>query len=130
MYCTPDISCQEQLSLVIRIVDICMDGEFTNPNIKEFFIDFTKICSSTGLNLSNVLLNKLKNVDIDIANCCGQRYDNGTNMVSQYQGIQSRILNQNPRALFMPCWAHSLNLVLKDTAKISARAMHFFRTIK
>ncbi|XP_022169729.1 zinc finger MYM-type protein 1-like [Myzus persicae] len=130
MDCTPDISRQEQLSLVIRIVDMSLDDEFTNPTIKEFFIDFTNICSSTGLNLSNVLLKKLKDYDIDIADCRGQGYDNGANMVGQYQGVQSRILNQNPRALFMPCWAHSLNLVLKDTAKTSARAMHFFGTIE
>lgn len=130
MDCTPDISRQEQLSLVIRIVDMSLDDEFTNPTIKEFFIDFTNICSSTGINLSNVLLKKLKDYDIDIADCRGQGYDNGANMVGQYQGVQSRILNQNPRALFMPCWAHSLNLVLKDTAKTSARAMHFFGTIE
>ncbi|KAF0717433.1 zinc finger MYM-type protein 1-like, partial [Aphis craccivora] len=130
MDCTPDISRQEQLSLVIRIVDMSLDDEFTNPTIKEFFIDFTNICSSTGLNLSNVLLKKLKDYDIDIADCCGQGYDNGANMVGQYKGVQSRILNQNPRALFMPCWAQSLNLVLKDTAKTSARAMHFFGSIE
>lgn len=130
MDCTPDISRQEQLSLVIRIVDMSLEDEFTNPTIKEFFIDFTNICSSTGLNLSNILLNKLKDYDIDIADCRGQGYDNGANMTGQYQGVQSRILNQNPRALFMPCWAHSLNLVLKDTAKTSARAMHFFGTIE
>lgn len=71
MDCTPDINCQEQLSLVIRIVDMSLDDEFTNPTIKEFFKDFTNICSSTGLNLSNVLLNKLKDYDIDIADCRG-----------------------------------------------------------
>jgi len=67
--CMPDIRRQEQLSLVIRIVDMSLDVEYTNPTIKEFFIDFTNICSSTGLNLSNVLLNKLKDYDIDISDC-------------------------------------------------------------
>lgn len=86
--------------------------------------------NSTVLILSNVLLNKLKDYDIDIANRRGQGYDNGANMVGQYQGVQSRILNQNLRAFFIPYWAHSFNLVLKDTAKISARAMQFFETIK
>lgn len=106
------------------------DVEFTNPPIKEFFIDFTNICSSTRLNLSNALWNKLKDNDIDIANCHGRGYDNGANMVGQYQGVQSKILNQNLRALLMPYWAHSLNLVLKNAAKSSAQAMHFFGTIK
>lgn len=130
MDCTPAISRQEQLSLVIRIEDMSLDDEFTNPTIKEFFIDFINICSSTGLNHSNELLKKLKEYDIDIADCRGQGYDNGANMIGHYQGVQSRILNQIPRALFMPCWAHSLNLVLKDTTKTYARAMHFFGTIE
>lgn len=130
MDCTPDISRQEQLSLVLRIVDMDLNNEFTCPTIKEFFIDFTNIFSSTGLNLSNVLLDKMKHYKIEIANCRGQGYDNGTNMTGQYQGVQSRILSQNSRAFFMPCWAHSLNLVLKDTAKVSVQAMHFFGTIE
>lgn len=86
--------------------------------------------SSTGLNLSNVLLKKLESYGFDIADYRGQGYGNGANMVGQYQGVQSRILNQNPRAFFMPCRAHSLNLVLEDTAKVSVQAMHFFGIIE
>lgn len=52
---TPDIGRQEQLSLVLRIVDMDLHNEFASPKIKEFFIDFTNIFSSTGLNLSSVL---------------------------------------------------------------------------
>lgn len=66
MDCTPDISRQEQLSLVLRIVDMDLNNEFTCPTIKEFFIDFTNIFSSTGLNLSNVLLDKMKYYNIII----------------------------------------------------------------
>jgi len=130
MDCTPDISRQEQLSLVLRIVDMDLNNESTCPTIKEFFIDFINIFSSTDLNLSNVLLDKLKHYKTEIANCRGPGYDNGANMTGQYQGVQSRILSQNSRAFFMPCWVHSLNLVLKDTAKVSVQAMHFFGTIE
>jgi len=101
------------------MVDMDLNNEFTCPTIKDFFIDFTNIFTSTGLNISNVLLDKLKHYKIEIANCRGQGYDNGANMTGQYQGVQSRILSQNSRAFFMPCWAHSLNLVLLSKSRYS-----------
>lgn len=38
MDCTPDISRQEQLSLIIRIVDMDNSNENTIPDIKEYFM--------------------------------------------------------------------------------------------
>lgn len=52
----------------------------------------------------------LKN-DLDIKNCHGQSYDNVSNMSGIYNGLQQRIKNLNSLAAFMPCSAHSLNLV-------------------
>ncbi|XP_025423399.1 uncharacterized protein LOC112692814 [Sipha flava] len=46
-------------------------------------------------------------------------------MTGKYQGVQSRILNINPRAFFTPCAAHNLNLVLCDAAKNSTIAITF-----
>lgn len=51
-------------------------------------------------------------------------------MTGQYQGVQSRILQQNSRAFFMPCASHSLNILLRDIAKSSVKAMTFFGTIE
>ncbi|XP_008186326.1 zinc finger MYM-type protein 1-like [Acyrthosiphon pisum] len=63
-------------------------------------------------------------------NCRGQAYDNGSNMVGKYQGVQTRVTNQNPRAFFTPCASHNLNLVLRDAAKNSSRASTFFGTVQ
>ncbi|KAL4119032.1 hypothetical protein QTP88_011905 [Uroleucon formosanum] len=60
----------------------------------------------------------------------GQAYDNGSNMVGKYQGVQTRVTNQNPRAFFTPCASHNLNLVLRDAAKNSSRASTFFGTVQ
>lgn len=60
MDCTPDTSRQEQLSIVIRIVDMDIENESTEPRIKEYFLDFINILDSTGLYLSDVLVEKLK----------------------------------------------------------------------
>lgn len=106
------------------------NNEITDVEIKEYFMDFINIQSSTGLCLSDILISKLKEYQIDLANCRGQGYDNGANMAGQYRGVQARILNQNPREFFILCTAHKLNLVLGDSAKSSTIATHFFGTIE
>lgn len=69
-------------------------------------------------------------MNLDLKNCHGQAYDNGANMVGQKQGVQSRILSENPRAFFVPCTAHSLNLLLGDMASSVPAAMTFFGVIQ
>lgn len=98
MDCTPDTSRQEQLSIVIRIADMDIENESTEPRIKEYFLDFKNIHDSTGLYLSDVLFEKLKIYGIRLNDCRAQGFDNGANMIGQYKGIQARILKQNPRA--------------------------------
>ncbi|KAL6479337.1 hypothetical protein MHYP_G00127700 [Metynnis hypsauchen] len=87
MDCTPDVSHDEQLSVVLRVVD------YTN---------------------------------LDLADCRGQSYDNGSNMQGKKQGVQSRILERNNKALCVPCASHTLNLVVGDAAKSSVTALGFF----
>lgn len=62
-------------------------------------------------------------------NCRGQSYDNGANMAGKYKGVQSRILEKNDLAYFVPCAAHTLNLVGGHAAHTSAEAQTFFGTI-
>ena len=38
-------------------------------------------------------------------------HDNGSNMSGKYSGLQARIRERNPLADYIPCFAHSLNLV-------------------
>lgn len=81
---------------------------------------------TTGLNLSNVILDKLEELQIPFDNCRGQAYDNGANMKGKNQGVQARLLNKNPRALFVPCGAHTMNFVIADSAKSSKDAVGYF----
>lgn len=119
--CTPDISHKEQMSLIVRIVDLV-----PKPNIKEYFLGYMEVVETTGLNLSTVLLDKLKELSIPFDNCRGQAYDNGANMKGKKQGVQARLLQLNSRALFVPCAAHSINLVIADAAKSSRDATGYF----
>ncbi|EFA12991.1 Zinc finger MYM-type protein 1-like Protein [Tribolium castaneum] len=60
----------------------------------------------------------------------GQAYDNGANMKGDKSGVQSRIRVLNPRAFYVPCSSHSLNLVVNDMAKASLEAAKFFNMVQ
>ncbi|KAL5537435.1 hypothetical protein UlMin_042956, partial [Ulmus minor] len=77
--CTPNVSHQEQMSLIIRCVDIST----SLVRIEEYFLGFL-------------------NVD-DTSRAC---------LFRKHQGVQKRLLEINPRALYTPCGCHSLNLVI------------------
>ncbi|XP_060795468.1 zinc finger MYM-type protein 1-like [Neoarius graeffei] len=122
--CTPDISHIEQLSVVIRVV---LMG---TPQIMEHFLGFLEAEESTGQHLASMVLNRLEELGIPFQDCRGQSYDNGANMRGKSKGVQARLLEKNPRALFVPCGAHTLNLVLCDAAKGSTDAMSYFGVLQ
>ena len=72
---------------------------------------------TTGESLSSLILNRLEELNIPIENCKGQSYDNGANMKGKNKGVQAWSLQQNPRAVFVACGAHTLNLAIADAAK-------------
>lgn len=131
--CTPDLSHQEQLSLVIRFVKFENNGTATENegvSVEEHFIEFLDVKSTTGKNLTDVLLEELDKIGLEIKDCRGQGYDNGSNMKGVHSGVQARILEINPMAFYMPCASHSLNLLICDAAKCSPKAMTFFGVVQ
>lgn len=119
--CTPDVSQTEQLSVVIRIVSLEPE-----PHITEHFLFFLEAEESTGQHLASMILKRLQELNIPFEDCRGQSYDNGANMRGKNKGVQARLLEINPLALFVPCGAHTLNLVVADAAKASLEATLYF----
>ena len=89
-----------------------------------------KVDDTSGLGLFNELVGALKSLDLNVNDVRGQGYDNGSNMKGKHQGVKTRLLEINPRALYMPCSCHSLNLTLCDMAKSCSKAITFFGVVQ
>nr|XP_008169192.1 zinc finger MYM-type protein 1-like [Chrysemys picta bellii] len=124
--CTPDVSHEEQMSVVLRFVEC--NGE-DSVNIREAFVGFLNVHDTTGEGLLEAFLEKANNLGIDIADVRGQAYDNSANMRGKNKGVQARMLEINDCALYVPCGAHTWNLVISDAAKSSKYAIDFFGLI-
>ena len=120
--CTPDASHEDQMSLIIRCVDVTK----TPIKVEEFFLEFMNVHDLIGCALFDVLLGALSTLKLDVDDIRGQGYDNGSNMKGKNKGVQSRVLEINPRAFYTLCGCYSLNLALCYMVNYCSKAMSFF----
>lgn len=102
---TPDASHSDQLAVVLRYVSL------TDACATERLVKLLPRISHKSEGLEEATLSLLEELNLDIQNCRGQSYDNASNMSGSYTGLQSRIKSKNHLADYVPCVAHSLNLV-------------------
>lgn len=107
---TQDISRHEQVSICVRYVT-----ESFEPT--EVFLGFFKTNSTNAESLVALIKEVLKNNDLNVQNIRGQCYDGAASMRGSYTGVQARIKNENPHAIYVHCYAHILNLCLVDLTK-------------
>lgn len=120
---TPDISHIDQLTLILRFVQ-------KNGDIKERFYGFIPIESHSAEYMEKIILERLRELSIDIKKCRGQSYDNAANMSGKYNGLQSRIKVHSKTAIYIPCANHSLNLVGNCAAESCSGAVSYFNFVQ
>lgn len=104
---TPDISHKDQLSFILRYVS-------ENGMPVERFSWFIENSGHKSEELADAVLTVINSYNIDTSYLRGQTYDNAMNMLGVYSGLQARIKEMHHLADYVdyvPCSAHSLNLV-------------------
>lgn len=110
---TTDISTKEQMTICVRYVDNC---SFV---IREDFLGFVELTSTTGISIRDVLKNELDKVGLSFDFLRGQGYDGGSNMSGRYNGVQALVQQEQPLAFYTHCFNHSLNLCLSKSCGVT-----------
>jgi hypothetical protein len=119
---TPDVSHVDQLSFTVRYV--LPSGPI------ERFVSFLGMRGHCASDLLKSLTDFLDEHQIDISNCRGQSYDNASNMSGKYNGLQAKVKELCPYADYVPCAAHSLNLVGVCAAESCPEVCRFFMFVE
>ena len=121
---TKDCSKSEQMAIVLRYVNI------KEATIHERFLTYVQVSDLDAKSLSDYILTTLKSHHLDLHALISQGYDGASVMSGRCSGVQQRIMDIAPQAIYVHCFAHVLNLVLVDCAKNVTCASEFFALLE
>ncbi|XP_011406506.1 PREDICTED: zinc finger MYM-type protein 1-like [Amphimedon queenslandica] len=119
---TRDISKKEQMTIVLRYV--------SEATVYERFLCFVYAKELNAESLTKYICDTLKIMSIPITNCISQGYDGASVMSGSCTGVQTRIKELAPKAIYIYCSAHRLNLILVDSVKGIGFALEFFALVE
>ena len=119
-----DSSKTEQLSFVLRYIDL------GSGDICENFLTFVATSCQDAESLCKYILDTLHKHGLDCNKIVSQGYDGASVMSGRYTGVQQRIKAVVPHAIYVHCYAHTLNLVLVDAVKSVQLAVEFFALLE
>lgn len=118
---TTDITTKSQLSTVIRYVN--------NDSVEERFVSFTNVSEDRSASaLAQHVFSILTEYDCE-KKLIAQTYDGAAVMAGEHRGLQVRVREKCPQAVFVHCYAHRLNLVLSQSVSYIKECKIFFITL-
>ena len=80
-------------------------------------MDYVHLERTTGKAIADAIVKSLHDMGFDIENLRGQGYDGASAMSSSIQGVNGRIREIAPLALYSHCKSHVLNLSIASSCK-------------
>lgn len=107
---TTDSATMEQLVLVIRFIE--------GTSVYEEFLGFEELQDGTGVEIGKKILTSLETYGLNVDRIRGQTYDGCAAMKSSVKGAQALVTERVPKAFYVHCGSHSLNLVIGHSCDI------------
>lgn len=120
---TKDSSKKEQLSFILRFTD-------NQYNIHEKSLGCYHMMKCDAKSLSDAIIQIVEENKLDINNCVAQCYDGASVMSGSFTGVQKRISQIVPHAVYIHCHAHRLNLCLINSIVDIQLITDFFDTVQ
>ncbi|KAJ1691971.1 hypothetical protein LUZ63_016126 [Rhynchospora breviuscula] len=105
-----DISCKEQMAVVLRFVS-------KQGMIVERFLAIVRVSETTSMSLKVSLEELFCKHGLSFSRLRGQGYDGASNMRDEFNRLKALILKENSCAYYVHCFAHQLQLVLVAIAE-------------
>ncbi len=118
-----DVSRLEQVSIVLRHVA-------DDLVVHEDFMGFYETKNARSETLFKIIQDTLIRFNLPIQRVVGQCFDGAANMSGELTGLKTRLLEVNPKALFVHCVAHRLNLAVQDSLTNITEVSDFIGTVK
>ncbi|XP_039133244.1 zinc finger MYM-type protein 1-like [Dioscorea cayenensis subsp. rotundata] len=114
-----DKSVKEQMVVIVRFVN-------KQGRVIERFLDVEHVADTSAPSLKTVLDGLFARFGLSISRLRGQGYDGASNMKGQFNGLKTLILNENPFAFYVHCFARQLQLVVVSVARNILAISDFF----
>ena len=93
------------------------------------FLALHHVKDTTSKALKNALYGTLDHYKLSISRIRGQGYDGASNMRGEFNDLQRKILDENPYAFYVHCYAHRLQLVIVSVVSSCSSINDFFEYI-
>uniref|UniRef100_UPI0037E77704 zinc finger MYM-type protein 1 n=1 Tax=Semicossyphus pulcher TaxID=241346 RepID=UPI0037E77704 len=121
---TTDVTNKAQISVILRYVA----KTEADCEVKEAFLGFDDMSADRRAPaIAEYVLGVLEKYNC-VDKLVAQTYDGAAVMASELNGVQAKIKEKVPEAMFTHFYAHKLNLVLLHSAKCMPESRTFFKT--
>lgn len=116
-----DISCIEELSLC------CRWEEGGVP--EEHFLEIIHLKKADAASIYSAVIQSLKQKNLQVSKIVGMGFDGASTFSGKKSGVQTRIRNLAPHALFVHCHCHLLQLACIQAANSTSGIKHVYTTL-
>ena len=119
-------------ALIADTTPVCIGVVSKSGKVSEHLLFCTRALSTTAEQLLNHIADEFERSSVSCDNLVAQTYNGASNMSGRYNGLQAKFkeLAGEEHIIFVHCYAHTLKLVLGDTANASLDFTKLFENLQ